>query len=369
MSELTGWLNQDFMGNPLSKYLFFFLVLFVAYSIYHIILKVSESQILKRLVDDKRELYQGLLKIARNPLKLVLGTVAFWIGVRIFELPETAQLVIQNLFLALFAVTVCYVVLKVIDVLVAFMKPRVTKTESRLDDHLLPIFSTTAKVFIIVITVLLVIQNWGYNITSLIAGLGLGGLAFALAAQDTLSNVFGAIAIFVDQPFHIGDVVQLEGILGSVEHIGIRSTRIRTFEGTLVTIPNSTVANSKIDNYQRRPTRRTNFTIGVTYDTTTEKLETGVQIIREVMESHPGTAQYRAYFNSYGNFSLNILAHHYCKYLDYEEYLKCIEEINFEIKKRFEAEGIEFAFPTQTLYLKADESETDGLPSARTMKS
>lgn len=369
MSEMSGWLNQEYLGNPLSKYLLFFFVLFVAYSIYHLIFKVSESQILKRLVDDKRELYQGLLKIARNPLKLVLGTLAFWIGVRIFDLPEEAQLVIQNLFLGLFAVTVCYVVLKVIDVLVAFMKPRVSKTESKLDDHLLPIFSTTAKVFFIVITVLLVIQNWGYNITSLIAGLGLGGLAFALAAQDTLSNVFGAIAIFVDQPFHIGDVVQVEGILGSVEHIGIRSTRIRTFEGTLVTIPNSTVANSKIDNYQRRPTRRTNFTIGVTYDTGTDKLQTGVEIIREVMAAHPGTDQYRAYFNSYGNFSLNILAHHYCKYLDYEEYLKCIEEINFEIKKRFEAEGIEFAFPTQTLYLKTEDSETDGLPSPSTMKS
>lgn len=369
MSELTGWLNQEFMGNALFKYLLFFLVLFAAYSIYHIILKVSESQILKRLVDDKRDLYQGLLKIARNPLKLVLGTLAFWIGVRIFDLPETARLVIQNLFLALFAVTVCYVLLKIIDVLVAFLKPRVAKTESRLDDHLLPIFSTTTKVFIIVITILLVIQNWGYNITSLIAGLGLGGLAFALAAQDTLSNVFGAIAIFVDQPFHIGDVVQMEGILGSVEHIGIRSTRIRTFDGTLVTIPNSTVANSKIDNYQLRPTRRTNFTIGVTYDTETDKLQTGVEIIREVMSAHPGTAHYRAYFNSYGNFSLNILAHHFCKYLEYEEYLKCIEEINFEIKRRFEAEGIQFAFPTQTLYLKTEESETDGLSTPHAVKS
>lgn len=369
MSEITGWLNQEFLGNPLSKYLLFFFVLFASYSIYHIILKVSESQILKGLVDDKRDLYQSLLKIARNPLKLVLATLAFWIGVRIFALPEAAQLVIQNLFLALFAVTICYVVLKTIDVLVAFMKPRVTQTESRLDDHLLPIFSTTARVFVIIITVLLVIQNWGYNITSLIAGLGLGGLAFALAAQDTLSNVFGAIAIFADQPFHIGDVVEVEGVLGSVEYIGIRSTRLRTFEGTLVTIPNRTVANSKIDNYQRRPTRRTNFTIGVTYDTSTETLQEGVRIIREVMAAHPGTEQYRAYFNSYGNFSLNILAHHYCKYLDYEAYLQCIEEINFEIKKRFEAAGIEFAFPTQTLYLKTEGSETDGLREPRAIKS
>lgn len=356
MPTLLDILNQEFLGNKISEYLLFLLTIFSASAFYYILLKVLQSRFVDKFVGEKKELYESLLGYARNPLKLVLVTFAFWITVNIFDLPEQVERVVQHLFLALLTITVCYVLLRIIDALVAFLKPRVAQTESKLDDHLLPILNTTFKTFIVIIAILLVIQNMGYNITSLLAGLGLGGLAMALAAQDTLSNVFGAIAIFVDQPFHMGDVVQVEGFTGTVEEIGVRSTRLRTFNGTLVTFPNSLVVNAKIENLTARPERRTDFTIGVTYDTSYEKLQTGVQILRDVMEAHPGTARYRAHFQSYGDFSLNILAQHWCKYLDYEEYLKCLEEINFEILKRYEKEGIEFAFPTQTLYVKSDDA-------------
>ncbi|MFQ5863891.1 MAG: mechanosensitive ion channel family protein [bacterium] len=352
---LTELLQQEILGNPLSDYFYFMLVLMGAYSGYLLLIKALRSQLIKRFVEDQKELFETLVGLARTPLKLVLLTFAIWIGVRIFDIPEEAKLIIQNIFLALLAVTACYVLLKVIDAFVAYFKPRVERTESKLDDHLLPLFRSTLKTFVIVVTILVVIQNWGYNITSLLAGLGIGGIAIALAAQQMLSNIFGAITIFVDQPFHVGDAVSIEGYTGNIESIGLRSTRLRTFDGTLVTVPNSVIAGTKIDNWNARPTRRTNFTIGVTYDTSYEKLQTAVQILREVMAAHPGTANYRAYFNSYGDFSLNIFAQHYCKYLNYEEYLKCLEEINFEIKRRFEEEEIEFAFPTQTLYLKSEE--------------
>ena len=164
-----------------------------------------------KFVGQQKELYENLVGFACNPLKLILATFTFWVGVNIFDLPEKTELVIQNLFLALLAITVCYVLLKIIDAVVSFLKPKVAQTESKLDDHLLPILNTTLKSFVVLVAILLVIQNMGYNITSLLAGLGLGGLAVALAAQDTLSNVFGAIAIFVDQPFRVGEQVQLEG--------------------------------------------------------------------------------------------------------------------------------------------------------------
>ncbi|RMF59270.1 MAG: mechanosensitive ion channel family protein [Calditrichaeota bacterium] len=343
------------LGNPVSDYLTFLAVLVGLYGVYLTTIKLLESRLARRIVDNRTQLYERLLGFARNPLKFILATVGFWLAMRIFNMPETARKITRDILLAFFAITACYVLLKVIDALVEFLKPRVARTESRLDDHLLPVFSSALKAFVIIVTILLVIQNMGYNITSLLAGLGLGGLAVALAAQDTLSNVFGAIAIFVDQPFHVGDAVSIAGFTGNIEEIGIRSTRLRTFEGTLVTLPNSEIAKSKVENLSARPTRRTVFTIGVTYDTPREKLERGVQILREVMAEHPATQQYRAYFNSYGDFSLNILAQHWCKHLDYEAYLKCIEEINFEIMKRFEEEGIEFAFPTQTLYIKTEQ--------------
>ncbi len=145
--------------------------------------------------------------------------------------------------------------------------------------------------------------------------------------------------------------MSVAGISGSIEGIGLRSTRMRTPEGTLVTLPNSMVVNAHIDNLQVRPTRRTNFTIGVTYDTSSEKLKKSVAILREVMDQHAGTETSRAHFKSYGESALILDVAHWCKYLDYSEYLSCMEEINFEIKRRFEDEDIEMAYPTQTVYL------------------
>lgn len=360
MSVISDWSRQEFIGNPLSDYLLFFLILFAVYASFAFFMRLLRSRLVKKIADDRSRLFERIIGFTRRPFRLLMVTFAFWLGVRIFNLPEIAKAVVQNVFIALLAVTVCYVLLRVVDAVAEFFRPKVAKTESKLDDHLLPIINSTLKAFIIIVAILLVIQNWGYNITSLLAGLGLGGLAVALAAQDTLTNVFGAVAIFVDQPFHVGDLVALEGFTGSIESIGVRSTRLRTFDGTLVTFPNSIVAKAKIDNLTARPTRRTVFTIGVTYDTGYDKLQKAVQILREVMTEHAGTAQCRAYFNSYGDFSLNILAQHWCKYLDYEMYLQCLEEINFEIMKRFEEAQIEFAFPTQTLYLKSESQEKDG---------
>jgi len=174
----------------------------------------------------------------------------------------------------------------------------------------------------------------------------------AFAAQDMLANIFGAVMIFVDRPFKVGDAISLEGYEGSIETIGLRSTRVRTWDGTLVVMPNRTVAAANISNLAVRPTRRTNFTIGLIYDTPTEKLERAIAILRDVMATHPSTSQSRAYFNRFGDFSLNILVQHWCNEMDYEIYLRSMEEMNLAIKRQFEEEEIEFAFPTQTIDMK-----------------
>jgi len=345
------WLNQKILGNPISSYLGVLLAAFVAFGGYFLILRLLESRWLQRFREDRKEFYESLVNLARMPLKLLLVTVVFWVGVQVFTLQEGLKLVLNKALAALVAITALYFTLRLIDVVVAYFKARVEQTVSKLDDTLLHVARITLRTFAVIVIVLLALDNLGMDITSLVAGLGIAGLAVALAAQQTLSNVFGAITLFLDRPFRIGDAVSVEGFTGNIESIGLRSTRLRTFDGTLVTLPNSVIANAKIDNWDARPTRRTNFTIGVTYDTSYEKLQKAVQILREVMAQHPGTANYRAYFNSYGDYSLNILVNHWCKYLDYEQYLKCLEEINFEIKRRFEEEGIEFAFPTQTVYM------------------
>ncbi len=346
--------DVEVLGYPLRSYAYLLGVAFAAFVGYFATLRLLESRWLSKLREKQPEFYDSLVKLARAPLKLLLLTLVFWAAVQIFEpkdLSEDVRNLIDSLLVGLIALTVLYFTLRLIDTGVAFFKIRVEQTESKLDDTLLHVARLTLRTFAVIVIALLTLENLGVQIAGLLAGLGIAGLAVALAARPTLENVFGAVTLFLDRPFTIGDAVSVEGFTGKIEAIGLRSTRLRTFDGTLVTFPNSVIANAKIDNLDARPTRRTNFTIGVTYDTSYEKLKRAVEILRDVMANHPGTAQYRAYFNSYGDFSLNILVNHWCKYLDYEQYLQCIEEILFEIKKRFEEEGIEFAFPTQTLHL------------------
>ena len=313
--------------------------------------KLLQSKWLLPLAEKQPELSASISDLIRKPLRLVQVTIAAAIGLHYFALPDAAANIASGVLLALLTATVAFVLVKLVDVFIAFLRPRVAASKSRLDDQLLPALSGGLKAFILVTIAVLILQNSGYNVSGLLAGLGLGGLAVALALQPTPGNIFAAITIFIDRPFHVGDGVSVEGVAGAIESIGLRSTRIRTYEGTLVTIPNSTVIDAKVDNLQARSTRRTTFTIGVTYDTSSEKLAEAVRILREIMEQHPGTENSRAHFKSYGEWALNLDVTHWCKYLDYEKYLTCIEEINFDIKRRFEGEGIELAYPTQTVHL------------------
>jgi MscS family membrane protein len=358
LDSWTDGLAYEVMGTPVWAY-FALVATFVAiYAGYRILLRLLSSW-LSPLAESQPELYESIIGLVRNPLRLLQFSIAAGIGLQYFALPEAVASIASRVLLALLAATVAFVLVKLVDVFIAFLRPRIAESESRLDDQLLPVLSGALKALIFVMVAILILQNSGYNISGLLAGLGLGGLAVALALQPTLANVFAAITIFVDRPFHVGDGVSVSGVAGSIESIGLRSTSIRTYEGTLVTIPNSAVVNAQIDNLDARPTRRTNFTIGVTYDTSSQKLKRAVEILRDVMEQHAGTDTSRAHFKSYGESALILDVAHWCRYLDYSEYLACIEEINFEIKRCFEDEGIEMAYPTQTVHLVNREANRD----------
>jgi len=197
-------------------------------------------------------------------------------------------------------------------------------------------------------------QNLGMNVTGLLASLSIGGLAVGLAAQDTLSNLFGAVAIFADKPFRVGDRIQMDTVDGTVEAIGLRSTRVRNLDGHLVTIPNKTLANANIVNVSKRPNIKTVMNIGVTYDTPAERVERAIRILEEVFRPHPKTADLLISFNKFESSSLNILVVHWWNSTDFKEYLLGFQQLNLEVKRRFDAEGISFAFPTQTVYLRQD---------------
>jgi MscS family membrane protein len=221
-------------------------------------------------------------------------------------------------------------------------------------DQLVPLVRKSAKISLIVAAVLLTADNLGVEIKTVLAGLSIGGLALGLAAQDTVANLFGAVAIFLDKPFHIGDRVKVEGVEGTVETIGLRSTRVRNLEGHHVTIPNKTMGNAVIVNIARRPHIKTEMNIGLTYDTTAERVKRATAILDEIFRAHPQTGDLVVSFNKFNDSALNIFIAHFWNGTDQKAHFAVMQELNLQIKERFDAEKIEFAFPTQTIHLKTD---------------
>lgn len=229
------------------------------------------------------------------------------------------------------------------------------KTESSFDDQLVPLIRNSIQVVVIVVGVLFILQNNGVNVTSLIAGLGLGGLAFALAAQNTLANFFGSITLFLDRPFQVGDVISAGGIEGTVEEVGFRSTRVRTFYNSQVTMSNAKLADMDIDNLGRRQVRRFRTNIGLTYGTPTDKIQVFVEGVRKIVEDTPEiwNDSHEVHFNNMGAYSLDILVNIFFDVTTWTEELKARQTFLLNVMKLGEEVGVEFAFPTQTLHVES----------------
>jgi MscS family membrane protein len=355
MAQASVW-KEAFLDITLQQYLASFVVI-VAATALNLMLKLYLNKKAEKWSAEK-SLISSMLRLLIKPLRFLIVIVALVFVKRILMLPPSLDKTISNVLLVMFGLNIAFFLTRLVDLYVdGFLAPKVEKTESKLDDTLLLVVKKSVKWFIWLISVVVVLENLDVNIASLVAGLGIGGLAVALAAQETLKNFFGSIAIFSDRPFHVGERIQIEGTDGTVESVGFRSTKIRTLDGTLVTIPNSKVADSVINNIAKRPTIKNPYNIGITYDTSSEKLEKALEILRDVIGSHPSTEKHWVYFKEFGDFSLNIFVIHWCKYTDYQEFLTATEEINLEVKRQFEKEGIQFAFPSQTLYLENVEKE------------
>jgi len=262
---------------------------------------------------------------------------------------------------AVWAIAVTYAIYKLVDIAEFYLQRWTSKTATKLDDMLVPVVRKSLRITIAVIATIYIVDNiLGQNVRSILLGAGVGGIGIALAAKDTIANFFGSLTIFADRPFQIDELVRIEGHLGPVEEVGFRSTRIRTLEGHLVTIPNSAITNSTVENLGRRPSIRRTSGITITYDAGPAKAKRAVEIIKEILADVPEVnanekTPPRVYFDQFNDCSLNIYMSYWVKPPDFWVYQEVNERVNLEMMKRFEAEGIEFAFPTQTLYVKKDQ--------------
>lgn len=300
-------------------------------------------------------------KIGR-PLVFLFFSLGLKQGLDFIAMPENVSSASSIAMQVLLTVSVTYLFYNLIAVVDSWLQKLTSMTENTLDEMLAPMVRKSLRVVLIVLALVQIAQTLSDKpITSIIAGLGVGGLAVALAAQETLKNFFGSLIILSDKPFKIGDRIVVDGHDGMVQDVGFRSTRIRKLNGHLVVIPNAQMSNLSIENISARPFLRHVMTVTVTYDTPPEKVDRGIEIIKELLNNHEGLNPElppRVYFDGFGSISLDILViywYHSDNTADlYWDYKTFNETFNRQLLRRFNDEGIEFAFPTQTLYLAGD---------------
>jgi MscS family membrane protein len=348
------FLRHPLFDVPLWQYLASLIYVFLAFYVSRFLDYFIRGRLKVWAARTRSQLDDLMLELLRGPIKVVAFVILLHIGLKIFLWPDWFADLLSNGLKVIVAISLAYMVLKLIDLLTGYWRQRAAAVEEdkAFAEQLLPIVRNSLKVFAIIVAVLLTLQNLGLNITSLITSLGIGGLALALAAQDTLANFFGAVVILLDKPFRIGDRIQLDSVDGTVEAIGFRSTKVRNLDGHLVAIPNKTVGNATVTNISRRPNIRSLINISLTYDTPAEKVQRAVALLEEIYRAHPMTGDVWISFNKFADSSLNLLVVHWWKGTVFKDYLKGMEELNLAIKKRFDQEALNFAFPTQTVHLK-----------------
>lgn len=345
----------------LVSFFIIFLIIRVFSSL--LIFILSRSKRLKKFLDKNKNVNRG-----KRILSLWVSAKFVSYFVPSVELSPLANtIIIKGLgILAIFFVIL--LVLRVIDILFDYFSKIAEKNDSSMDDHLLPIIKKIVNALVWIVGVIYVLSNLNINVTAILAGLSIGGLALALAAQDTVKNFFGSVMIFLDRPFQIGDWIHFDEVDGIVEEVGIRSTRIRTFANSLIYVPNAKLADATIDNMGLRKFRRYKTEIAITYDTPPEIIDVFVEGIKEIIRQHPTTRKdyFEVSLNSFGESSLNILLYMFFEADDWTKELKGRHEVIYGIIKLAKDIGVRFAFPTQTLHIEEFPEKRMGTPQSIT---
>lgn len=312
------------------------------------------GKVVKRLTaKTKTEIDDIIIDVVEEPLVFLIVIACFYLGFLQLHLPPNIEhIIFQGLKLLLMIAGFWFIIRLFDRVFIQLVSPLIQKTETDLDDLVVPVLQKIIRIVLIIVAILTIIGNFGYNIGSLIAGLGIGGLAFALAAKDLLGNLFSGISLIADAPFRVGDNINFEGKEGVVLSIGLRSSCVETLDGPILTVPNALLANGIIINKGTWERFRVKMIIALTYDTSAAKMERAMKIIKEILDGRKELDKplTRIHFTDFGAYSLNIQVIYLIK--DIENILPIRDAINMKIKERFDKEKIKFAFPTQTIEYK-----------------
>lgn len=345
-------LSQIYYGNTMGEWAIALGIALGAFVVGKIVYWISGGVLRRMTAKTETKIDDLLIGMLDGPLVLIVASFGLRIAVGTLVLPGGISEFLGNALRGFMVVAVAWMLARLFDGLVTHLvQPAVESSEGDLDDQLLPILRKGGKTIIWSIGIIMALSNAGYDVAALIAGLGIGGLALAMAAQDTVKNVFAGFTIFTDRPFALGDRIVVSGVDGSVEEIGLRSTRIRTSAGRQVTIPNSSISNSAVENISSEPSRKVVLNLGLTYDTTPDAMRRAMVILGEIQAGHgeDTVGDPTIGFNGFGDFAMNILFIYYIR--SGGDNLGTQNSVNLAILDRFNAEGLSFAFPTQTIEL------------------
>jgi MscS family membrane protein len=307
------------------------------------------------------------LKKTRRPFNWLVRLLALYLGLVILDLPDAADRAVDLAAITFGTLLVAWLLFCAIDVLIHALETYTDETDSEIDDQLVPIVRRILRFALVSIAILAVIQQWGYNVGSLLAGLGIGGLAFALAARNMLSNWFGALMIFTDRPFQIGEWVETDFGTGAIEEVGLRSTRIRTYDRKQVVVPNSEMTSTAVTNLTARDRRQIHAELGLVYDTTHDQLTSILEEIRTLLDEHDEVwdDDWRVFFVEYGDSALVIELSCFTEDPDLTDYRQLREELFLEIMRIVEENGSDFAFPTRAIHMEDGAESSDAHPGSR----
>jgi len=358
--ELRGRFLDIAYYQWLGLLLLIFIAVVLDWTVQAILRGVTTARIRKR----GGEAHPDTIRKTMRPYGLFAAALFLVATIWLLGLPVTAQRVVLVAVRLVLSVAGVWAAFRTADLVGEIFERKAAGTASRYDDLLIPLIRKTAKIFIVAIGLVYIANSLSIEIVPLLTGLGIGGLAVAFAAKDTIENFFGSVAVVLDQPFQVGDWIAVDDVEGVVEELGFRSTRIRTFYNSLVTVPNATLVRAKVDNYGKRKYRRTSTSLSLTYDTPPEKIEAFCEGVREIIRTHPYTRKdyYCVYFNNFGAHSLDVMLYCFHECPDWQTELRERQRLYLDILRLADRLGVEFAYPTQTLFVNPEAENGEPAP-------
>ena len=346
---LDGFLNTEVLDNTVRDYLLAIAAFMVALLVIHIIKSVVVGRIKKWSRYTATDLDDRLIRIVERPILTLLYLGSFYVAVGNLALHPILQQSVDVVCVAVGTVLVIQLLGSLVQYGARLYLLR--RGEDPAMEQTVNAVVPAVKIVVWAIGIVFLLDNLGFDITAVVAGLGIGGVAVALAAQGVLGDLFSYVSILFDRPFELGDFIIVGDLVGTVEHIGLKTTRLRSLTGEELIIANTDITSSRIQNFKRMARRRIVFNLGVTYETTAEQMKQVPDIIQEIVETVDFVTFDRAHFASYGDFSLNYEVVYFVETNDYAVYMDVQQSIYLAIKEAFEARSIEFAYPTQMLYI------------------